>query len=920
MKWNGNMKSKISILLIMLCTVMAFAIFASAETVGYISHNGGAATNDGLSEATPKNALGASNGTGAAGVLKNGGTLVVVEKMYIGANYKWNVNGATTITAVYGDKDYRNPSPANDPKSGVIKFKPNITWTIASDVTLDKVIVFMDATISVAEGTNLVITDSVQTMPRSGNYSSITVARGARAEINAGTYKSIEGMGEIVIGKNVTVLEGENATVDAPAVDDTYAGPSVMPTVTVDGTVAYMSHNNGNNSNDGLSDKAPKSSWGNTSGTGIASVLKRGGTLVACEKLYLGADYTWNVDGETLITATYGKDYRIAEPLNNPASGVFKFKPNVKFTIASDVIFDNIILFQDANIIVASGATLTINETVQTLPRGTSYSSIVVEKGGKAIINGGTFKSVEGEGDIKVGAGAKILADASKNTVAFMSHNNGKATNDGLTDATPKTGWGSITGTGVASVLKNGGTLVACEKMYLGANYKWEVEGDTIITAVYGGKDYRIAEPLDNPASGVFKLKSDVTFTVASNVTFDKIILHQDATIMVASGATLTITDTVTTIPLNGNYLNIIVASGAKAVINGGIYGSIEGNGEVIIGENVKIVGNATDNDIAVERVSGVCFVDNANGNNKNDGKSASSAVKNYGVGVAEKLPVGGTIVVSGKSHISASGNPAEFGFTIWAKPVTITSVYDGADYRKENADAAFSIAENTTLHVYSDVSFDNVNLVCDGEGCTIYVHAGAVLSVTDNVEFITKAQSGKHMTVHLEKGAYAHLSKKASEKLIVSGEGDVFPYTNGVSDAFEYVLGTKTMVQLTIGSTTAYVNGKAETLDAAPINRNSRTMLPVRFLANVFGIENEGIAWDASTRTATLTGKDVKISITIGASSMTVNGTTVSLDSPAVIEKSRTYLPVRAIANALGVSNDNIAWDAATNTATLMK
>ncbi len=33
-----------------------------------------------------------------------------------------------------------------------------------------------------------------------------------------------------------------------------------------------------------------------------------------------------------------------------------------------------------------------------------------------------------------------------------------------------------------------------------------------------------------------------------------------------------------------------------------------------------------------------------------------------------------------------------------------------------------------------------------------------------------------------------------------------------------------------------------------------------------------------------------------------------------------RTYLPVRVIANALGVSNENIAWDAETSTATLVK
>ncbi|MBR5011210.1 MAG: copper amine oxidase N-terminal domain-containing protein, partial [Clostridia bacterium] len=619
-----------------------------------------------------------------------------------------------------------------------------------------------------------------------------------------------------------------------------------------------MSHNKGNNSNDGLSDKAPKSGWGSVSGTGIASVVKNGGTVVSCEKMYLGADYTWNVGGKTLITATYGKDYRNAEPANNPASGVLKFKPNVKFTVASDLTFDNIILHQEATITVASGATLEITDTVTTVPRDNNYITIIVENGGKAIINGGTFKSVEGEGTIQLGTSAKILADAAKNTVAFMSHNNGKATNDGLTDQTPKTGWGSTTGTGVASVLKNGGTLVACEKMYLGANYKWEVEGDTIITAVYGGKDYRNAEPADNPARGVFKLKSDVTLTVGSNVTFDNIILHQDATIMVAPGATLTITDTVTTVPLNGNYLNIIVATGAKAVINGGTYSSIAGNGDITVGEKVTVVENGNDSDEAIERVSGVCFVDNANGNNKNDGKSAATAVKNYGVGVVEKLPVGGTIVVGGKSHIAASGNPAEFSFNTWGKGVTITSVYDGVDYRKENADAAFSIAENTILHIYSDITFDNINLICDGKDCVIYVHSGAMLSVTDAVEFISNADGGKHYTIKLEKGAYAHLSTAAMNAFTVVGDGYVIPYVNGYTDIFTAALGTTTMVQLTIGSTTAYVNGDAQTLDAAPINRNNRTMLPVRFLANAFGVDNDGIKWDAATRTATLKNSEV--------------------------------------------------------------
>ena len=71
-----------------------------------------------------------------------------------------------------------------------------------------------------------------------------------------------------------------------------------------------------------------------------------------------------------------------------------------------------------------------------------------------------------------------------------------------------------------------------------------------------------------------------------------------------------------------------------------------------------------------------------------------------------------------------------------------------------------------------------------------------------------------------------------------------------------------------------------------------------------------------------------ISVSVAIGAEELetpatvtvTVNGQSVALDSPAIIENNRTYLPVRAIANALGVSNDNIAWDGSTSTATLIK
>ena len=123
-----------------------------------------------------------------------------------------------------------------------------------------------------------------------------------------------------------------------------------------------------------------------------------------------------------------------------------------------------------------------------------------------------------------------------------------------------------------------------------------------------------------------------------------------------------------------------------------------------------------------------------------------------------------------------------------------------------------------------------------------------------------------------------------------------------------------KTEVKLTIGQTVGYIDGDAKALDAAPIIRESRTMLPVRFVAEAFGAT---VGWDGTTSTATVKTADVEIKITIGAKVAIVNGETVTLDAPAFIENSRTYMPVLFVAEKLGATVD---WNSATSTATLIK
>lgn len=120
------------------------------------------------------------------------------------------------------------------------------------------------------------------------------------------------------------------------------------------------------------------------------------------------------------------------------------------------------------------------------------------------------------------------------------------------------------------------------------------------------------------------------------------------------------------------------------------------------------------------------------------------------------------------------------------------------------------------------------------------------------------------------------------------------------------------TEIKMTVGSSTAYVNGEAYTLDAAPVIRNNRTMLPVRFVAESLGAF---VNWNGETSTAVILTEDVEISITINKAEALVNGTPVALDSPAFIENNRTYLPVRFVAESLGAT---VAWDGATSTATI--
>ncbi len=89
---------------------------------------------------------------------------------------------------------------------------------------------------------------------------------------------------------------------------------------------------------------------------------------------------------------------------------------------------------------------------------------------------------------------------------------------------------------------------------------------------------------------------------------------------------------------------------------------------------------------------------------------------------------------------------------------------------------------------------------------------------------------------------------------------------------------------------------------DVYPYIKNNRTYVPIRFIAEELGYD---VKWDGANRKVTMTNDGTTVELTIGSNKMKVNGKTVLLDAPAEIRDDRTFVPLRAIAEAFGEKVD---------------
>ena len=84
------------------------------------------------------------------------------------------------------------------------------------------------------------------------------------------------------------------------------------------------------------------------------------------------------------------------------------------------------------------------------------------------------------------------------------------------------------------------------------------------------------------------------------------------------------------------------------------------------------------------------------------------------------------------------------------------------------------------------------------------------------------------------------------------------------------------------------------------PIAENNRTLLPVSPVVKAFGGTS---SWDAATNNVVFTLGDNRVELTIGKADISVNGTPGVMDVAARAMNNRTYVPVRAVLEGLGLT-----------------
>ncbi len=176
----------------------------------------------------------------------------------------------------------------------------------------------------------------------------------------------------------------------------------------------------------------------------------------------------------------------------------------------------------------------------------------------------------------------------------------------------------------------------------------------------------------------------------------------------------------------------------------------------------------------------------------------------------------------------------------------------------------------------------------------------GIKFAVTEDFDGVILAENGKTLSFTAE----------------VKNNGEVITYEvsgNDKSDFEKRQERLKGTIIFQIGNYAVSKEGTLCHVDTAnknvfPFIKNDRTLVPLRFIAESLGLE---VLWDEQTETVTLTKEENELIFTINKSTYTKNGEELTLDSPPILQESRTFVPLRAVSEGF---DKDVCWIENTN------
>lgn len=276
------------------------------------------------------------------------------------------------------------------------------------------------------------------------------------------------------------------------------------------------------------------------------------------------------------------------------------------------------------------------------------------------------------------------------------------------------------------------------------------------------------------------------------------------------------------------------------------------------------------------------------------------------------------TEIVAGKAVLAATmavdAKDVKLGLQKQAMgDITITEP-DGNVW-KDGEEIVITLPDGFVVDTTPDVKVTKGDVEVDDPDADDNVITVVIDGESDEASVITLTGGTVKLERNLAEGDYdATLSGSA-----LADDGD-----DEVMDAIAFRVITPAPGDTTAGETVVFTIGSADymigavkmTSDAAPyINENGRTMLPLRALANALGVTDSNIVWNDAEHSVVIFKGDATLKVVIGQMFFNKNGVLVPMDTQAVIMNSRTFLPLRAMGEALGAT---ITWDEATRTVTV--